>query len=108
MPSAQRVPIEGAARRRLLILTFLRAGLSATVLVVLYYVLPLNEDVHGSIAVALGAGLVGLGFILAFHVRAIVAAPYPLLRAIEALSVAIPALLLLFASVYVLMLHADA
>lgn len=108
MPDPQRVPMRGEAPRRLVVLSFVRAGFSATLLVVLYYVLPLNRNVNGTVAIALVAGLVGLGFILAFQVRAILSATYPLLRAVEALATAIPVLLLLFSSVYVLLLHADA
>jgi hypothetical protein len=94
--------------RRLVVLAFFRAALSAIALVVLYFILPLNEDVHGTVALALGGGLIGLGFILAFQVRGILSATYPLLRAIEALATAIPILLLLFSSIYILLLHADA
>jgi voltage-gated potassium channel len=94
-------------RRRLLLLSLLRAGLSAALLVLVYYTLPLKGKLDQSAGVGLILGLVGLAVIVVFQVRAILSATYPLLRAIESLATAIPLLLLLFASAYFLMNQAD-
>jgi voltage-gated potassium channel len=113
MPAASQAPLlppdtlSPRARRRLLLLFVLRATLSATLLVVLYYVLPMSGKIDTSAGLGLALGLLGLAAILAFQIRAISASEYPLLRAIEAMALAVPLLLLLFASTYYLMNHAE-
>jgi hypothetical protein len=88
-------------------LSVLRAGLSSAALVVLYYLLPMTGKIDVPAGVGLAAGLLVLAAILAFQIRTILSAAYPLLRAVEALATAIPLLLLLFASTYVLMNRAE-
>jgi voltage-gated potassium channel len=94
-------------RRRLLLLSLLRAGLSAALLVLVYYTLPLKGNLDQRAGVGLILGLLALAVILVLQVRAILSATYPLLRAIEALATALPLLLVLFASAYFLMYQAD-
>jgi len=48
-------------------------------------------------------GLALLIVLIAFQVRSIVASPYPILRAVEALATSVPLFLLLFASTYVVL-----
>jgi hypothetical protein len=81
--------------------------LSATLLLVVYYTVPLTGKLDGSAALGLILGLVALAIIVALQIRAVLSATYPLLRAIEALATAIPLLLVLFASAYFLMNQAD-
>ncbi|HSS09048.1 MAG TPA: ion channel [Acidimicrobiales bacterium] len=99
---------EGVARRRLLWLSLIRAGLSATLLIVIYYVLPMTGKIDRSAGIGLAVGLLAVAVILALQIRAISSATYPLLRAIEAMATALPLILLLFASTYVLMNRAEA
>ncbi|WP_406832706.1 potassium channel family protein [Pedococcus sp. KACC 23699] len=68
------------------------------VLVALYYVLPLNHIKN--VPVTLLGGLLILGVATFWHLRSIMGATYPALRAIEALATTVPLFLLLFASVY--------
>ena len=93
--------LDRRVRRRLTALALLRAAVSATTLVVLYYVLPL--DGGGGIRVALGlvAGLLAFIGLVAFQVWQIARSDYPRLRAIEALSTALPLFLVLFAVAYI-------
>ena len=95
------------SRRRLFVLSFIRAGLTASLLLLVYYTLPLTGKLDKSAGVGLILGLAALGVILGFQIRAILSATYPLLRAIEALATALPLLLVLFASAYYLMYQAD-
>ncbi|MFF3608008.1 potassium channel family protein [Streptomyces sp. NPDC002463] len=77
-----------------------RAVGSATVLVTLYYLPPLD---HSSTAVTLTTLLVGpAGFVapVAARVRSILRSPHPGLRAVEGLATGIPYFLLLFAAGY--------
>ena len=87
-------------RRRLTALALLRAFGSATVLVALYYLLPL--DPSGGVAVSLGliGGLLVFTAVLAFQVWQITRSDYPRLRAVEAIATAIPLFLVVFAATY--------
>jgi voltage-gated potassium channel len=81
----------------------LRAAVSTVVLVVLYYVLPLDHSSTWVAVTTLVIGLVLLAGLTAFQVRSIVRSPFPGLRALEALAISVPLFLLLFASTYVVM-----
>jgi hypothetical protein len=81
--------------------SLLRATLTSTVLVLLYYQLPLTGEREGSTATLLLAGLVLFAVVITWQVRAILRSDYPGLRAIEALAAAIPLFLLMFAAAYV-------
>jgi len=76
---------------------------SATALVALYYVLPLNHSSARAAVTILVIGLVVFAGLVAGQVRAILRSPFPGLRAIEALTTSVPLFLLLFASTYVVM-----
>jgi voltage-gated potassium channel len=89
------------APRRRVVRALLRAALTSTVLVVLYYKLPLTGALDASTVALLLAGLVLFAGVISWQVRAILRSRYPGLRAIEALAVAIPLFLLVFAAAYV-------
>jgi voltage-gated potassium channel len=94
--------------RRLVVRALLRASLTATVLVVLYFTLPITGSLDGSAAVRLVVGLLALAGVVTWQVRAVLRSEYPGLRAVEALAFAIPLFLLLFAAAYLRMADADA
>ena len=77
--------------------------LIAAVLVVLYYVLPLDRRWDSDTAVRLLAGLLVLAGVVVLGVRIIAGSRYPGVRAAEALALALPFFLLLFASTYFVM-----
>jgi voltage-gated potassium channel len=93
--------------RRRVLAALLRASLTSTVLVVLYYALPLTGRLDASTTVWLLGGLLGFAAIITWQVRAILGSHYPGLRAIEALAAAIPLFLLVFAAAYVKMADAQ-
>jgi hypothetical protein len=96
-------PYERLSRRtraRLMGLALARAALSVTVLTLAYYLLPLNHLSNGGELAALVLGLLGVTALTAWHVRAIVRAPYPAVQAVESLAVIAPLFLLLFAGGY--------
>ena len=97
-----------AKRRRLIFLAVLRGLLVTTVLVVLYYLLPLDRPLDAGTAVRLLIGLLVFAGLTVWQVRAIAGSRYPGLRAAEALGLIIPLYLLLFASTYFLMERASA
>ena len=74
---------------------------------VAYFWLPLPSRSDTVTIVMLVVGLAALVVVVAWHVRAIVASQYPRLRAIEALSLAAPMYLLMFAAAYYLIAHSS-
>ena len=93
-----------ARRRRDIGLGMLRALATATALVVLYYLLPLDRVATSvPLAVTLGAGLLILVAVAAWQVRAVLRARYPGVRAAVGLAATVPLFLLLFASAYYVM-----
>ena len=97
-----------AKRRRLIAGAVLRTVLIAAVLVVLYYVLPLDRPWDSDTAVRLLIGLLVFTGVMVWHVRAIAGSRYPGLRAAEALGMILPFFLVVFASTYFLMERASA
>jgi len=97
-----------AQRRRLIVRAVLRSLLSATVLVVLYYLLPLDRPLSADTAARLLIGLLVFAGIMVWQVRKIARARYPGVQAVEALGLIVPLYLLLFASTYFLMERASA
>jgi Ion channel len=83
--------------------SLLRASGSTAVLVLIYYLLPLDNAVHWAAFTILAIGLAGLVTLVTFQVRWIIASEYPGLRALEALGTSVPLFLLLFASAYAVM-----
>ncbi len=95
-------------RRRLIFWGVLRSVLVAVVLVVLYYVLPLDRRWDSSTAIGLLIGIVVFAGVMVWEVRAIAGSRYPGLRAAEALGLILPLYLVLFASTYFVMERASA
>jgi voltage-gated potassium channel len=89
-----------ARRRQLIFWAALRSVLIAAVLVVLYYVLPLDRRWDSDTAVRLVIGLLVFAGVLVWGVRIIAGSRYPGVRAAEALALVLPFFLLLFASTY--------
>jgi voltage-gated potassium channel len=100
--------LPAGAPRRLVVRALLRASLTATVLVVLYFMLPITGSLDGSAAVRLVVGLLVFAGVVTWQVRAVLGSRYPGLRAVEALASAIPLFLLLFAAAYLRMADTDA
>jgi voltage-gated potassium channel len=94
---------EARAPARKIVQALLRALASTAVLVTIYYLLPLNHSARWAAVTILVIGLALLIVLIAFQVRSIIASPYPILRAVEALATSVPLFLLLFASTYVVL-----
>jgi voltage-gated potassium channel len=103
-PSAVSADGVGATGIRLersaLLLTLLRTVLTGVVVLVLYYVLPLNGGAAVRTVLTLVAGLVAIGVLVAWQVHAILRSGHPALRAVEAIALSLPLFLLLFAAAY--------
>ncbi|HEX2360744.1 MAG TPA: potassium channel family protein [Jiangellaceae bacterium] len=95
--------LESGRHRRLIVAALLRASLTTAVLVAVYYVLPMNEELHLSAVIRLIVGLVVFAVVVTWEVRSILRSKYPGVQAVQALAVAAPLFLLVFASTYFLM-----
>ena len=91
-----------AKRRRLILGASLRALATTTALVVLFYVLPLDRRSNAWAVTQLVLGLAVVAGIVMWQVREIVRAEFPHIRAIQALSMAVPFYILTFAAAYFL------
>ena len=79
----------------------------SVVLVVLYFALPLTDQLVTPTGLILLVGLLGLTALLTWHLRSIVTSPYPRARAAAALTTTMTVFLVLFSTVYVLMSRSD-
>lgn len=92
-----------AAPRRIILWAMLRGSLSTTALVVLYYLLPLDQRFGTGVAVRVLIGLAIFAAISVWQVRNIIGSRYPGVKAFEALGLIFPFYLLLFSSTYFVM-----
>jgi voltage-gated potassium channel len=100
--------LPSAQRRRVIAWAVLRTVLIAAVLVVLYYVLPLDRPWDSDTVARLLIGLLVVVGVMVWGVRIIAGARYPGMRAAGALALVLPFFLLLFASTYFEMERASA
>jgi voltage-gated potassium channel len=94
--------------RRAITLTLLRSSLVVVVLVIAYYLLPLDQPITALTGFEFGVGLMVVAGAAYWQVRAVMDSDTPRLRAIQAIAVGLPLLLLLFASTYVLLANSSA
>ena len=66
----------------------------------LYYTVPFDDRTSGESLVRLGIGIIGFIGVLAFQLHRVKHADWPLLRAVQALGVAIAVFLTIFAALY--------
>jgi voltage-gated potassium channel len=100
----QPLPVGGTSlgdfQRSHLVKTLVRAVVSAVLLVVVYYVLPIEHRAHQSVALRLIAALALFSVVLAVEIRQISRHDHPMLRAGVAMATIIPLFLVLFAWIY--------
>jgi hypothetical protein len=96
-----------AFERSHLVATGVRAALTATVLLVLYFVLPVAHRPHESPVLRLGVALALFVAVLINEIRLIASHDRPMLRAAVAMATVLPLFLVLFAWIYLTMSHAD-
>lgn len=97
-------PAEAAARRsrrRLIGASLARFCAVIGVVSTLYVFAPLDRRADGGVFLQLTLALLILLVVVGWEIRAIIRSPYPELRGIEAVAVALPLLLLPFAAAYV-------
>ncbi|GAA2617077.1 MULTISPECIES: potassium channel family protein [Streptomyces] len=85
----------------------LRSVLAVALLTGLYYVVPLEGGFGITTVLTLALGLVVFGLLTAWQITAIAHAPYPRMRALEALATGVPLFLVLFSATYYLLAAQD-
>lgn len=93
-------------RRRLTLGVLVRTSLWAVCAIALYYVLPLHRNADFSL-VLLMVGLAAFVVMVVVQVRLIMISSFPRLKAISALGVGVPLLLVVFAAVYYLIEYGE-
>jgi voltage-gated potassium channel len=96
-----------AFERSQLILTALRATGMAVLLLVAYYLVPIEHRAHQSVVVRLGVALALFIAVVINEVRLIPNHDQPMLRAAVAMATIIPLFLVVFAWIYLTMSHSD-
>jgi voltage-gated potassium channel len=81
--------------------TVLRSATAVVVLLVAYYLAPLDRQLDAASVLLFGAALLVFAGLVALEVRGILSSERPRLRAIRSLTVALPLLLIVFAATYV-------
>jgi voltage-gated potassium channel len=88
------------SRGRAALGTAVRSIVTATLLVVAYYLAPLNRPLNTGTILLLGGALLLFAVFVAVTVRDILRSRHPRLRAIRALLVGVPLLIVVFAAAY--------
>ena len=96
-----------SVRRRLLILGLTRAFALTVALVIAYFALPLDRLGNIPFCLSLAVGLAVLTAVTVYQVHAILRAPHPAVRAVEALAATVPVFILLFAATYYALSQTD-
>ena len=94
-------------RRRLVVAVSLRAIGTIALVMAVYFLLPLDHTFDSETVIGLNLGVLALFAIVGWQVRKITRSDYPTIRAVEALALIIPLYVLLFATLYFLMNHAN-
>ncbi len=98
----------GMPPRRQLALSLIRAVLTTTTLVWIYFAVPLTHAPDLTGGLLLTVGLLAFPVLLTWQIRSIMHSDAPRLRALEVLATAAPLFLLMFAASYYLLEHHDA
>jgi len=96
-------PLPPRERRRLALVSLMRSTVSAVVIIVAYFVLPLSSRLTTTNLLTTLLGLVAVAALLTWQILQIARSQYPLARAIGSLMVALPLFLVVFAATYYLM-----
>ncbi len=94
--------LPASARRKLAVISLLRSLLVSVVIVVGYFLLPMDH-LLGAAGGILVVGLAAIGWLLVWQLREVARSPYPRIRLVAALTISIPLFFTFFATVYYLM-----
>lgn len=99
--------LDARSRRRLLMRLGVRVLATSAGLFGIYFVLPMDDLIDANPSATLVLGLLAFVVILGAQLRAILRSAHPRLRAIESVAVAIPLIVVVFATTYLSLSTAD-
>ncbi|MFD0069112.1 potassium channel family protein [Streptomyces sp. NPDC059944] len=102
-PTTSSAELPSGQARHQAVLAMVRTTLTATALVVGYYLLPMDSAISVGSVVGIVVCLMAMLGLFAWQIRTITRSPAPRLRAVEALSITLPLFLLVFAAGYYLL-----
>ncbi len=94
-------------RRRLVAAATVRTIATIALVVAAYFLVPMDQGMDAATVAELVLAVLVLAAIIALQIRQIVRSEHPTLRGVEALAFTIPVYVLLFATAYFLMAHAQ-
>jgi len=94
-------------RRRVVAVAALRTAATVALVVAIYFLVPMDRSLDPGTVIGLVLGILAFFAIVGWQVWKITRSDYPTVRAVEALALVIPLYVLLFATVYYLMNHAN-
>jgi hypothetical protein len=97
--------LDRRSRRREIIATLVDAVLACALLLFIYYLVPFEDLRSAQTLIRLVLGLIVFAGVLAWQLRRVTRAQFPVLRAVHALAVTIPLFLVVFAAVYRSLAH---
>lgn len=92
-------------RRRFVIAATVRTVLTVALVVVIYYVVPLDHGTDTAVVLELTLAILGLCVIVGLQIRQIIRSDHPNARAVEALAFTVPLYVVIFAVAYFLVAH---
>jgi voltage-gated potassium channel len=95
-------------KRRLVVQAVARATVTLAVVVAVYFLVPMDRPMDTATVVELVLGSLVLFAVIVWQIRQIIRAERPGIRAVEGLAFSVPLFILLFATTYYLMDHANA
>ena len=95
-------------KRRLVVQAVLRTIGTLAVVVAVYFLVPMDRPIDTTTVVELVLGSLVLFAVIVWQIRQIINSEHPGMRAVEALAFSLPLFILLFATTYYLMDHANA
>jgi voltage-gated potassium channel len=102
------LPADTSQRRRMLVATTLRICATTAGLLLLYVLVPVPGTSGAQALLGMVAGLTVFLVLVGWQIRTIVRADHPVLRAVEAVAVALPVLIGAFSFTYLSLSRADA
>src|SRR5271165_6293403 len=94
-------------KRRLVARVALRTIITVALVVAVYFLVPMDRAISAATVAELVLGVLVLFGVITWQVRQIIRSDHPGVRAVEALAFTLPLYILLFATTYCLMDHAN-
>ena len=95
-------------KRRLVAQAIVRTAVTVAVVVAVYFLMPMDRPIDTATVFELVLGSLVLFAVIVWQIRQIIQSDHPGIRAVEALAFSVPLYVLLFATIYYLMEHANA